>query len=126
MERLEALAGFVPKFRDEKASFGVWQSMTGDGTLEEPLTLPWFSLSELGTDFLNAVYQAGWILKEFDWAKWAHGPEGQKLATDRKALSEADEGQLAKLLTALVRQDRFVEGALTGAFESGLLLAIAE
>ena len=32
--------------------------------------------------------------------------------------------QLQKLLTALIRQDRFVTGALAGAFESGLLTAI--
>lgn len=33
--------------------------------------------------------------------------------------------QLAKLLTVVIRQDRFVKGALNGAFESGLLTAIA-
>jgi len=32
--------------------------------------------------------------------------------------------QLAMLLTAIVRSDRFVEGSIAGAFESGLLVAI--
>ena len=32
--------------------------------------------------------------------------------------------QLQKLLTTVIRQDRFVTGALAGAFESGLLTAV--
>ena len=58
--------------------------------------------------------------------RWAHGPEGRELASDRDALAQADADQLSKLLTVLIRQDRFNEGTLAGAFESGLLLRIAE
>jgi hypothetical protein len=36
----------------------------------------------------------------------------------------ATQEELAKLLTAIIRSDRFVEGSLEGAFESGLLAAI--
>jgi hypothetical protein len=126
MQRLEALAAFASKFSDKEASFGIWHPMTGEGTAENPHTFPWFELSELGNEFLKTVYETGVILREFDWATWAHGPEGQELASDRKALSEANEDQLAKLLTAIVRQDRFVEGALSSAFEAGLLLAITQ
>ena len=126
MRRLELLASFVPRLGADTASFGAWQSSVGGGTPQDPATLPWFELSELGHEFVQATYEAGWILKDFDWATWAHGPEGQKLANDRTALSKADEDQLAMLLTALIRQDRFVEGALGAAFDSGLLLAIAE
>jgi hypothetical protein len=41
----------------------------------------------------------------------------------RLAVATADE--LVKLTTSLVRADRFTEGTLAWAFESGLLLAIA-
>ncbi|MBM3543582.1 MAG: hypothetical protein FJX44_03620 [Alphaproteobacteria bacterium] len=126
MHRLEVLAAFAPRFRDKKASFGVWVPITGDGTSQHPYTFPWFDFSDLGDAFLNAAYDGGWVLNDFDWATWGHGPEGQKLVKDPKALSKASADQLAKLVTALVRQDRFVEGALASAFDSGLLLAIVE
>jgi hypothetical protein len=38
----------------------------------------------------------------------------------------ASPDDLARLLTAIVRSDRFVEGSLVGAFESGLLTRIAQ
>jgi uncharacterized protein DUF6508 len=38
---------------------------------------------------------------------------------------ERDRDQLAWLLTAIIRSDRFVEGSIAGAFESGLLARIA-
>lgn len=126
IDRLKALAAFTPRLSDPRVPFGTWQPMTGSGTREDPHTLPWFSLSELGHDFVAMAYETGWILKDFDWATWAHGSEGQRIANDRTALAEANPQQLAKLLTALVRQDRFVEGALSSAYDTGLLLAIGE
>ena len=72
------------------------------------------------------AYQTGWILEDFDWATWAQSTEGQLIANDRAVLANAYPEQLAKLLTALVRQNRFVEGALSDAYETGLLLAIAK
>jgi hypothetical protein len=40
-------------------------------------------------------------------------------------MATATANQLAKVLTALIRGERFSEGTLREAFESGLLLAIA-
>ena len=124
--RLEALGSLVPRLEDVRVPFGTWQPMTGSGTSEDPYALPWFSLSELGKEFVSMVYETGWMLEDFDWATWAHGAEGQLIANDRTALACADQEQLAKLITALVRQDRFVEGVLSNAYETGLLLAIAK
>ena len=42
------------------------------------------------------------------------------MVDDPAALHEATPRQIARSLTALKRQDRFVEGELAGAFESGL------
>jgi hypothetical protein len=50
--------------------------------------------------------------------------DAMRLRDDPKALAAASAEQLAKLLTVLIRQDRFVEGALNGAFEAGLLTGI--
>jgi hypothetical protein len=53
-------------------------------------------------------------------------PEGLKLFRHREAIAAADYAQLAKLLTTLVRQDRFVEGLLAQAYEDKILVAIVE
>lgn len=48
------------------------------------------------------------------------------MLSDVTAIAVADDDQLAKLLTALVRAERFSEGTLAKAFDRGLLLAAAE
>ena len=40
-------------------------------------------------------------------------------------MADAPVEDIGKLITAIVRSDRFVEGSIAGAFESGLLLGIA-
>ena len=64
------------------------------------------------------------MLTDFDWPSWKDTPEALGLRDDPKVLKQATSVQLAKLLTVLIRQDRFVEGALAGAYNSGLLTAV--
>ena len=59
------------------------------------------------------------------WGTWLQTPEGKALSDGQAALADASPDQQAWLLTAIVRSDRFVEGSLAGAFESGLLSRIA-
>lgn len=76
-------------------------------------------------DALNDVaYRLGWVLTDFDWSKWAHGPECQMLVEDPANVASADPLTLARVLTAHLRQDRFCEGHLLGAFKEGHLTAI--
>lgn len=66
----------------------------------------------------------------FTWYDWGRTPEGISLLSDTAdpapgpRLSRANAAQLAKVLTAVIRNERFCEGYLDGAFDSGLLLAI--
>src|SRR5580704_5027229 len=125
-KRLGLLAEFGPIFRNPKTVFGKWHPMSGEGTASEPATLPWFELSEAGHNFCEMATRSGWILGNFDWPKWADSVEGRYLLGGLDPVLTADCEQLAKLLTALVRSDRFNKGALASAFDSGLLLSIAE
>ncbi len=68
-----------------------------------------------------AAHADGWVLTDFDWPGWHGTAEAQALRNDP---SRATPRQLAQLLTVVIRQDRFVEGALLDAFESGLMLRI--
>jgi hypothetical protein len=125
-DQLKQLAAFAPIFRDSRFCFGEWQPMTGKGTLSEPLTTPWFKFSEVADRFIQMLYDARWVNPDFDWPKWYDSPEWQKLYGHPEAIVTADAEQLAKLLTTLVRQDRFCEGTLAKAYEDKILLAIVE
>lgn len=96
---------------DAEVADGVWQP----GGVE---------LAEAVRALVQAAYAEGWVLPGFDWPGWAQTPEAQALRDDPAALAAATPEQLAKLLTTIIRQDRFVEGALLAAFESGLMLRI--
>lgn len=86
--------------------------------------MPFVSYSDEVTSFVEAAYKRRWIMKDFNWGEWASTDEATELRDNAASLEMASPDQLAKLLTTLIRQDRFVEGALINAFESGLMLGI--
>ena len=110
--RLDAIAAFLPAFEAHDFSVG------------NIATLMHFDYSEPVLRFQETAYEDGWVSPEVDWPAWTETEEARRLRDDRTAIEEATVQQLQKLLTALIRQDRFVTGALAGAFESGLLTAI--
>src|SRR3954453_23816245 len=61
----------------------------------------------------------------FDWMTWASSDEAQHLRNPA-ALATATTEQLVKLMTWVVRSDRFSEGSFEGAYESGVLRAIID
>ena len=78
---------------------------------------------ELGLEFIAAVTRAGWMVP-FDWATWAQTAEGQRLLGEPPHIATATADQLGKVLTTVIRHERFSEGTLNEALESGLLLAL--
>jgi hypothetical protein len=125
-DRLKRLAAFAPMFRDPKTVFGEMIPPTGSGTTEDPLTFPWYKMSEVAHNFIDMAYKSGWVMEGFDWGKWSHSREGKRLYGNRNAILAADHRQLAKLLTLLIRNDRFSDGSLGKAYDDEILLAIVE
>lgn len=122
---LEALAAFAPMFADPAASFGSWARV--DPREEgEPIRMPYVELTETAARFLRTCAEYDWVRPDIDWPTWAVTPEAQRLRRDPTALAVATSDDLAHVLTVLVRGDRFYEGQLLDAFESGLLRRIAE
>ena len=80
---------------------------------------------EILSDFCRAVFEGDWMIPQFDWPAWAATAEAEALRERRDALAMAKPEQIARLLTALIRRDRFVEGSLISDLASGLLTAIA-
>ena len=121
--RLEVLAATLPVLEAPDFVAGHWHDsyQQADGSW----TMPWYELSPAAEAVHRAVGEAGMILTGFDWPTWAKTPDAQALHADRTVLARATADELAMLLTALIREDRFNEGALGDTFESGIMTAIA-
>lgn len=117
-ERLKALAKFAPLFASPDFEFGHWNPPTAGWCL------PDYEFSETASSFVHTAYDLDWVLRDFDWGAWQDTDEARRFCDDPRAVAEASAEQLAKLLTLYIRGDRFCDGALAGAFESGLLSAI--
>lgn len=76
--------------------------------------------------FVQAAYQYEWVSGDVNWGEWKQTPEAKKLRDDPNVLSQASEYDLVCLLTTCIRQERFCEGTLESAYESGLLTRILQ
>lgn len=119
---LRAIARFLPEF--ERADFSPTHisapKMLGPRLFEVPSVV----LSPAVLEFVNTAYEAGWVLKGFNWQEWKETGEGGRLCSDPRLIADATPHQLARLLTVSIRQDRFSEGSLTTDFDRGHILAI--
>ncbi len=119
--RLEALAAFLPVFERADFRLGTWAGgeMMADGVIQ----MPYYSFGPEAARFISIAYEFGWVIP-FDWGTWAQTPKGQLLSAGGDAVATATPDDLARLLTTLIRSERFGDGQLEGAYESGLLTAI--
>jgi hypothetical protein len=119
----DGLAAFVTALEADDFEAGRWHD--SEPLADGSFSMPWYELSATAEAFLRAVGEGGWLMPTFPWPTWAPTPEAIALRTDRDALAVATPEPLGKLLTMLIRENRFVEGALGDSFESGLMAAIA-
>ena len=122
-EQIRALADFWPVFANPKFVYEV------QGEVKEKkgvITIPSSSLSPEAKAFNKMIYQEGWVLDGLDWPEWAQTDEFKDLFSKPEALAKATAHQLAKLLTALARKERFCEGTMASACSDGLLARITQ
>jgi hypothetical protein len=117
-DRLRRLAAHLPALESPEFTFGEWVADGPDAS--GVMTMPWFRLSPAAEAL---VRDAAGLIQPFDWPAWLGTAEGARLRNPA-AVAGASAEDLGRLLTAIVRSDRFREGSLAGAFESGLLTAI--
>ena len=101
VKRLTAIATFLPAFQEGK------------------------DLSSLA-QFVDAAYANNWVSSDINWVEWIKTDESKKLRDDPTALAKASEHDLTCLLTTLIRQERFCEGSLEVAYNSGLITGILQ
>lgn len=121
-ERLRAIGAFAGELATPGFEAGRWHP--SEPTRDDPTvwSMPWYELSPQALAFVRSLAA---IIVVFDWPTWARTEEAQALHDDRAALASATPDQLARLATAVIREDRFNEGALGDSFDSGLMGAIA-
>ena len=121
--QIQALADFWPVFANPKF---IYETQAEVKEKKGVVTMPSSSLSSEAIAFNKMIYQEGWILDGFEWPEWAQTDEFKDLFSNPEALAKASADQLAKLLTALVRKERFCEGTMASACSDGLLAGITQ
>jgi hypothetical protein len=116
-ERLARLARWLPEIERGELDFGRWEG--GDRLPNGSIQMPYYSFSERALALIGDM-----PIEVFDWGSWMQTDEARALLADHERIAEATPEQLVKLCTALRRGDRFGEGTLAWAFESGLLVRI--
>jgi hypothetical protein len=112
------LLDLIPDIEAEK-KFG---EAVGGGFIDEnTIELPNYLESLIVISFREIVYQIP-IMIDFDWSRWN---EGRKMAGDKDFdFDTVDIPTKCKIITAIVRNDRFCDGALVDAFQRGLILKV--
>lgn len=83
--------------------------------------LPYWEPAEVVIKFESLCYELG-IVIEFDWPGWN---EGRELVNgDFAKIGNLDLLTLCKLITAIIRNDRFCDGALIASFQYGCMPSI--
>ena len=122
-DQIRALAAFWPVFANPQFVYEVRDEVKEKKGM---ITMPSSSLSPEAKAFNKMIYQEGWILDGFDWPEWAQTDEFKDLFSKPDSLAKASAHQLAKLLTALARKERFCEGTMASAYSYGLLAGITQ
>ena len=120
-KNITAIAAFLPVFDRDDYMGGTWTEPNHEG---DTFTPSYFKQDSEASAFVKTCYDNGWVLTNFDWASFAQTSEARTLHDDDAALDGATEEQLAKLLTIVIRQDRFEEGAFAAAIECGFVRRI--
>lgn len=121
-ERLEKLTIFLPSFTSPGFVFAKW--LKHEQKEANVHAMPYLDYAPLVDEFIQACYDFGWVKPGFDWPSWANTSEAANLRDNPAILASATMGQLENLLCTLIRQERFVDGALFSAYDSGLINAI--
>ncbi|MGE0733128.1 MAG: DUF6508 domain-containing protein [Alphaproteobacteria bacterium] len=119
--RAADLADLLARMAGKADGFGRWHRETRDA--HGHIGLPWFEYSEDAQKLLAQIRNAGLLVAGFDWAAWSGR---NSYLDDPNSIDTADREDCRRLLTALIRGDRFNEGLLFNAFESGLLRRLVD
>lgn len=120
--QLACLARWIPILESPDLRIGA--SRGGVANSDGVISMPWFEYDPVIAGWPGPCGGGTLILMGFDWGSWMQTPRGATLSTDPDAIAGATADELLRLVTAIVRGDRFTEGNLAAAIERGFALAI--
>ena len=115
-EDIKAVLTCIPYFQSGEA-FGEWEYPVN----RSPGLVPYPMLSEQASSFLEACYAHNFV-QAFNWGEWVE--ENRELAENGFGIEELDLEGVVKLLTSLIRGDRFCGGLLLAAMEDSRIFRI--
>ena len=93
----------------------------GNKNKDGSICMPYYEENKVVSLFRSIAYDIP-IIIPFDWGKWE---KGRKIVNNPYFdYQTVDIITICKIITSIVRNDRFCEGALISAFESGLILKL--
>lgn len=121
-EALIALAAWLPRFESPDFRVGDWEG--GEADAQGVIQMPYMAWSEEVDRLVDELGRNG-LVRPFDWMAWTSTPRGYELVTESEAVADASAADLVRILTAIVRSERFGEGQIEAAFDRGVLQACA-
>ncbi len=121
--QLRCLAAWLPILEAPDFSAGEWRG--GEADAQGVIRMPWFEYDERIAGWPGACDGGSLVVMGFDWMTWLQTPEARALASDPATIAGAGSADVARLVTAIRRGDRFTEGNIAGAIESGIVAAIS-
>lgn len=118
-QQIEPLLTFLPELDAGTFEVGAWQG--GEPDADGVIQMPWFERSPRLDALVAAIGAAGLVTPGFDWMRWLDSPEGAAMRDEPGRIERATEVDLEHLFTAIIRGDRFSEGNIAGAIESGVM-----
>lgn len=112
LAQIEQLLTLLPELEAPGATMGAWAED------RPPNTLPMMRDSELGLRFYPAMYDCGFVSAEADKER------GRAVLEDAELLKTATLQDVCGALTFLARGERFCEGLIEDAFQSGVIVAV--
>lgn len=103
-----------------QAHTGPWgEELGGEENADKSIQMPYYAWDPLIHEFVEFMYKNN-LMVGFNWGSWEQGREWFR-SEDQNKYKNLNIETALKLLTAVIRNDRFVEGALVHAFKTGEL-----
>lgn len=112
--QIDAILPFLERFSAAGFSAGTMKIESG--------VMPFFDSDESVMQFVQTLYDNGWVTPAFNWTEWQES--AQEFVESAQKIEKADATTILKLFTTHVRADRFCEGHLAAMFENGHVVAL--
>lgn len=101
------LIDLIPQFESVQSFGEIIVNTLEDGSTQ----MPYYVLDKIASQFVVIMYEDDLVIN-FNWPEWEHG----RLLLELGCFEGLDSETLMKLLTVIVRADRFNEGFLVANF----------